>query len=180
MADTPERWVDIKGYEGCYQISDRGRVKSLSRKVSHDGISFVMPERIMVHWCGTTSYYGCVGLYKNGVRTKVSVHRLVAQYFLPTWNASLEVNHKDGNRDNNDVRNLEMCTRQQNMEHAIAHDLKRDYGEKSANAKLSNAQAEQIRQRYRPGVLSQQALADEYGVSRQTVSAIIRHKKYYR
>jgi len=170
MADTREIWVDIKNYEGKYKISNLGRVKSLERQVSHDGIT----------WCGTTSLYDCVRLYKGGVGKKFSVHRLVAQHFLPDWNPGLEVNHIDGNRDNNRADNLEMCTHQRNMEHAIAGGLKRDYGEKSVNAKLTNGQAEEIRVRYSSGQASQNSLAKQYGVSRQTVSAIIRYKKYIR
>jgi DNA invertase Pin-like site-specific DNA recombinase len=73
-----------------------------------------------------------------------------------------------------------MCTHQRNMEHAIAGGLKRDYGEKSVNAKLTNGQAEEIRVRYSSGQASQNSLAKQYGVSRQTVSAIIRYKKYIR
>ncbi|WP_018667132.1 NUMOD4 domain-containing protein [Bacteroides gallinarum] len=180
MADTLETWVDIKGYEGKYKISDKGRVKSLERKVSHDGITYTQPERIMSPWCGTTSCYDRVRLYRNGVGTKFSVHRLVASHFLPDWDPALEVNHIDGNKGNNEAANLEMCTRQRNMEHAIANDLKRDYGEKSVNAKLSNAQAEEIRIRYAAGGVSQETLARRYGVCRQTVSSIVRHKKYIR
>ena len=155
MADTREIWVDIKNYEGKYRISNLGRVKSLERQ-------------------------DCVRLYKGGVGKKFSVHRLVAQHFLPDWNPGLEVNHIDGNRDNNRADNLEMCTHQRNMEHAIAGGLKRDYGEKSVNAKLTNGQAEEIRVRYSSGQASQNSLAKQYGVSRQTVSAIIRYKKYIR
>lgn len=180
MTDTREIWVDVKNYEGKYKISNLGRVKILERQVSHDGITWTQPERIMCHWRGTTSLYDCVRLYKDGVGKKFSVHRLVAQHFLPSWNPGLEVNHIDGNRDNNRADNLEMYTHQRNMEHAIAGGLKRDYGEKSVNAKLTNGQAEEIRVRYSSGQASQNSLAKQYGVSRQTVSAIIRYKKYIR
>lgn len=98
MTATREIWVDIKNYEGKYRISNKGRIKSLERQVSHGGITWTQPERIMSHWCGTTSYYDCVRLYKGGVGTKFSVHRLVAQHFLPEWNPKLEVNHIDGDR----------------------------------------------------------------------------------
>ena len=66
------------------------------------------------------------------------------------------------------------------MEHAIAGGLKNDHGEKSRNAKLTNAQAEEIRMIYHAGGISQETLARKYGVSRQTVSAITRYKKYFR
>lgn len=180
MADTQEIWVDIQGYEGKYQVSNRGRVKSLEREVSRVGFSYRLPERILSPWCGTTSLYDRVRLYRGGVGTKFTVHRLVARHFLPDWNPELEINHINGNRYNNAADNLEMCTHQRNMEHAIANDLKNDYGERSRNARLTNAQAEEIRERYHAGGVSQETLAGEYGVCRQTVSAIIRYKKYFR
>ena len=180
MSSTQEVWVDIRNYEGYYQISNKGRIKSLEREVSHDGITYTQPERILCHWCGTTSLYDCVRLYKGGIGTKFTVHRLVAEYFLEGWNPRLEVNHLDGNRYNNAADTLEMCTHQRNMEHAIANNLKWDYGEKSPNAKLTNAEAEAIRVAYHAGGISQEKLAQQYGVSRQTVSDIINYKKYIR
>lgn len=180
MADTREIWVDIKNYEGKYRISNLGRVKSLERQVSHDGITWIQPERIMCHWCGTTSLYDCVRLYKGGVGKKFSVHRLVAQHFLPDWNPGLEVNHIDGNRDNNRADNLEMCTHQRNMEHAIAGGLKRDYGEKKRECQTDQRAGGRDTGEifFRPGFPEQPG--KQYGVSRQTVSAIIRYKKYIR
>ena len=163
MSSTQEVWVDIRNYEGYYQISNKGRIKSLEREVSHDGITYTQPERILCHWCGTTSLYDCVRLYKGGVGTKFTVHRLVAEYFLEDWDPRLEVNHLDGNRYNN-----------------AADNLKWDYGEKSPNAKLTNAEAEAIRVAYHAGGISQESLALQYGVSRQTVSDIINYKKYIR
>ena len=56
MTDTREIWVDIKNYEGKYRISNKERIKSLERQGSHGGITRTQPERIMSHWCGTTSY----------------------------------------------------------------------------------------------------------------------------
>lgn len=180
MADTRENWVDIHGYERCYQVSDLGRVKSLGRMVTHDGITYYQAERIMSPWSGTTSAYWCVRLYRNGKRKKFSVHRLVAEHFLPTWNDGLEVNHKDGNRYNNSAVNLEMCTHQDNIRHAISEGLKKDYGEKSVHAKLTNMQAKDIRAKYQQGGISQAALGRIYHVSRQTISMIVRYKKYIR
>lgn len=180
MTDTFERWVDINGYEGYYQVSDRGHIKSLGRDIMYNGTTVFQKERIMSHWCGITSLYDCVRLYKNGVRKKFSVHRLVARHFLPTWNPALEVNHIDGNRYNNAAENLEMCTHKENVRHSIIHLLKNDYGEKSANAKLTNAQAHKIREIFQTGQTTQAALAAQYGVCSQTISAIIRYKKYIR
>lgn len=180
MAETPERWVDVNGYEGYYQVSNLGRVKSLGRNVTHGNVTWFQPERIMSPWAGTTSLYDCVRLYKNGIKTKFTVHRLVAQHFLSSWNPRWEVNHLDGDRWNNAASNLEMCTRKENVRHSIIHFLKNDYGEKSSNAKLTNAQAYEIRKRYQTESISQASLAGIYQVSRQTISAIVRYKKYIR
>lgn len=180
MDEREETWMDVKGFEGLYQVSDMGRVKSLARSVASGNAIHYVTERIMRHWRGVTSLYDCVRLYKNGNRKKYSVHRLVAQHFLPDWDAALEVNHIDGNRYNNVVSNLEMCTRKDNVRHSIIHFLKNDYGEKSTNARLSNAQAREIRKIYRTGTTTQEALALQYGVCRQTISAISRYKKYIR
>lgn len=166
----------------------KGVIKSATKVVSRalkgggtsGGITRTQSERILLHWRGKTSLYDCVRLYKNGVGEKFSVHRLVAEYFLNDWDPELEVNHIDGNRYNNAAENLEMCTHQRNMEHAIANDRKNDYGEKSRNAKLTNAQAERIRERYYAGGITQLELAIKFGVSHQTVSCIVRHKKYIR
>lgn len=115
-------------------------------------------------------------------RDRDQVHRPQAgrRIFLEDWNPRLEVNHLDGNRYNNAADNLEMCTHQRNMEHAIANNLKWDYGEKSPNAKLTNAEAEAIRVAYHAGGATQEKLAQQYSVSRQTVSDIINYKKYIR
>lgn len=180
MSNTREIRVDIKNYEGCYQTSNKGRVRSLEREVTSGGITRTQSERIFVHWRGKTSLHDRVRLYKNGIGEKFSVHRLVAGYFLSDWDPALEVNHIDGNRYNNAAENLEMCTHQRDMEHAIANDLKNDHGEKSRNAKLTNAQAERIRERYHAGGITQLELAIGFGVSHQTVSCIVRHKKYIR
>lgn len=180
MADAQENWVDIHGYEGCYQVSDLGRVKSLKRMVVHNGIISYLPERILSPWSGTTSAYWCIRLYRDGIRKKFSIHRLVAEHFLQTWDRHLEVNHKDGNRFNNTAMNLEMCSHQDNMRHAIVQGLKNDYGENNVHAKLTNAQATEIREKYGQGGITQAALGVQYGVSRQTVSMIVRKKKYIR
>lgn len=180
MTEIPERWLDITGFEGYYQISDLGRVKSLGRVVAHGNTTRFQPERIMSQWCGTTSLYDCVRLYKNGNRTKFTVHRLVAQHFLPDWNPNLEVNHIDGNRYNNAATNLRMSTHKEIVRHAIILLLKNDYGEKSPNAKLTNDQASEIRRTYQAGLTTQATLASTYLVSPQTISSIVRYKKYIR
>lgn len=106
-----EEWKPIKGYEGLYEVSNMGRVKSLHRS---QGI--ILKQ-------GTFHGYMKVGLHKNGTRSTKKVHRLVATAFIRNPNNYEFVNHKDGNKKNNTVDNLEWCTRSYNMRHAYHNGL---------------------------------------------------------
>lgn len=99
-----EKWKDIKEYVGHYQISDSGRVKSLKGT-----------PKILKQDCKRYSY---VCLYKNGKNKRFAIHRLVAQQFLPAVENKTQVNHKDGNRWNNNVDNLEWCSPKENAIHS--------------------------------------------------------------
>ena len=117
-----EIWKDIKGYEGYYQVSNLGRVKSLERYIEvhrQDGDRMqYQPEVIMsqiVNFCG----YLIICLRKpREKRKKFMVHRLVAQAFIPNPKNKEQVNHIDGNKQNNCVDNLEWATPSENMLHA--------------------------------------------------------------
>ena len=102
-----EEWRDIKGYEGKYQVSNLGRVKSL--KDSHGNYR----EKILSN-TPTKDGYLTVGLYKKGKSKPYKVHRLVAEAFIENTNNHPIINHKDENKQNNRVDNLEWCTYQYN------------------------------------------------------------------
>lgn len=106
-----EFWKDIPEYEGLYQASNYGRVKSLSRyyKTGRGGIQ-LLPERILKASPDTNGYPGVL-LCKNGKQKRYSVHRLIAITFLPKFSLEYtQINHKDENKSNNRVENLEWCT----------------------------------------------------------------------
>ena len=104
-----EIWKDIKGYEGIYQVSNLGRIKSLKRKVSHKRLgAFNVPERILVSVDKGLGYM-IVGLFKDNKQKMMRVHRLVAQAFIPNPKNYNLINHKDENPSNNHVDNLEWC-----------------------------------------------------------------------
>ena len=96
-----ENWKPIEGYEGLYEISDQGRVKSLRSQL------------IMRQDLGNSGY-GRVQLSKDGYKRRYLVHRLVAFAFCSGYKEGLEVNHVDGNRLNNAAKNLEWVTRSMN------------------------------------------------------------------
>ena len=93
-----EIWKDIKGYEGLYQVSNMGRVKSLKR-ISFDGRR--IEEKILKYKRAGRGQYQCVGLYKNNTSKYKTIHRLVAEAFVPNPNNLPQVNHKDENPKNN-------------------------------------------------------------------------------
>ena len=107
-----ETWKDIKGYEGFYQVSNIGNVKSLKRIVNNSttyGGKATVKERILKPKTDKDGYES-VGLRKDGKVKHFRVHRLVATAFIPNPNSYPIVNHKDEVKNNNIVSNLEWCT----------------------------------------------------------------------
>src|SRR5690625_5079628 len=112
-----EVWKPIEGYEGLYQVSNFGRVKSNDRKVWNGRGYYNKSGRILKNSLTTTGYWK-VELYKNGERKSWRVHRLVAKAFIPRVRGKNMINHKDGDPLNNHVSNLEWCNQSENMKHA--------------------------------------------------------------
>ena len=112
-----EKFKPVQGYTGIYEISNLGRVKSLSRVIERkDGNTRVTEDRIILPFT-TKAGYSQIVLCKDGVRKKHYIHRLVALAFIPNDNPieKIVVNHKDENPINNTVGNLEWCTQRYNM-----------------------------------------------------------------
>ena len=111
-----EVWKSIKGVEGLYEVSNLGRVKSLSRvKICKSNSSFITKEKILSLSFSRDGYKKC-SLHKGGRRFTYQVHRLVAEAFIPNINDLPQVNHRDWDRTNNRVENLEWCTYEYNSE----------------------------------------------------------------
>lgn len=103
-----EIFKDIEGYEGLYQVSNLGRVKSLERKVNKGHGERTISEKILKQMINLYGYKFVHLSTKNCVKPFL-VHRLVAQAFIPNQNNLPQVNHKDENPNNNHVDNLEWC-----------------------------------------------------------------------
>lgn len=159
-----EIWKDINNYDGLYQISNYGRVKSLATRFKIDKVLKSKQTKIK---------YLSVVLCKDKHQNRKYIHRLVAQAFIPNPDNLPQVNHKDGDKTNNHYKNLEWCTPHENMLHAYKNNLKGN-GEKMFNAKLNNINVIEIREKYNTKQYTQQQLANNYNVSRQLVGMVIR------
>ena len=182
---SDESWKDIPGFEGKYQISNRGRIKSLDREgISRNGRRYHRTERILKTSPNTSGYPSVV--VDNGVdssgRRKVTVlhpHRLVAELFIPNDHNKREVNHKDGIKTNNNVDNLEWVTPSENVQHAFNTGLAvAKKGVDANRAKIkSNDEIHAIKDEfYQGGTLRD--VGKTHGISSTEVSAIINGKRF--
>ena len=106
-AQTEEEWRDIKGYEGRYQVSSLGNFVSITKRSG----------RKTMRGSLDTKGYVKITLYKNGARHTQGAHRFVAQAFIPNPENKTQVNHLDGDKQNNAVSNLAWCTNAENQQH---------------------------------------------------------------
>lgn len=136
-----EIWKDIKGYEGFYQISNTGRVKSLNREriVNRNGGKCFLKGRLLKPYM-SNEYMG-IKLCKHGIKTETHLHRLIAIHFIDNPKSYPCINHINGIKTDNRVENLEWCSYAKNNKHAYDNGLKKPYdrsGDKNPRAKYSN------------------------------------------
>lgn len=188
-----ETWRPVLGYEGRYEVSDQGRVKSLAHiRVVRNGSGYVRknyPAKLLSCFpnqgqrgrCGLVKPYLMVCLWKNGKSNQIFVHRLVAMAFIGVPRAKQpEVNHKDGNKLNNAVHNLEWCSRSENMRHAFVSglNLPRDMrGERANFRKLSANNVLEIRRLISLGQ-THAKIAEQFSVTRSNIGCIVRGKSW--
>lgn len=114
-----ELWRDIPGYEGYYQVSNLGRIKSLPRLVKSKNNGVRKTKEILLKPQSDDEGYQSVGLHKENSQKDCRIHRLVAEAFIPNPENKPQVNHIDGVKYHNNVRNLEWVTNSENMIHAL-------------------------------------------------------------
>lgn len=118
-----EIWKNVENYEGLYQVSNLGRVKSFPRNGT------IKKERILKQTIDNNGYL-IVGLHKNNKAKKVCVHWLVANAFIPKQKQHEVINHIDGNKLNNKLYNLERCTQSHNVRESYRLGLEKPTNEK--------------------------------------------------
>lgn len=109
-------WKSVNNYNGLYEVSNDGHIKSLPKIKFCRGGRYITLERLLRK--SVVNGYEKVLLYNNGNRKMISVHRIVAEAFLSNHNNCSQVNHINGIKTDNRVENLEWCTPQQNVIHA--------------------------------------------------------------
>lgn len=110
-----EQWKDIEGFEGLYQISNTGKVKSFKKSTKLGS-----PSEYILTPTTAENGYANVTLYRSGKKRKFLVHRLVANAFIPNPNNFPQINHRDEDKLNNNVENLEWCTAKYNNKYGTA------------------------------------------------------------
>ncbi len=191
-----EIWKDIEEYEGLYQISNLGRVK---RILFINNIISKPENRILSNKLDNLGYVQ-VTLCKNGTRKYKRIHRLAAKAFLPNPNNLPCVNHKDGDKNNNRIDNLEWCTHSYNTKHALSNGLidankikkarqknikkaqeishLQNVGETNCKSVLREKEVLEIRKIYSERKMTQKQLAQQYGVHKDTISRIIHRETW--
>jgi len=158
---SSEILFDIKGYEGLYSITNTAKVYSWRKKL------FLKPVK-------QKKGYLTVGLYKNKKCTIHLLHRLMAECFIENTDNKPMVNHKDLDKTNNQLSNLEWVTAAENIRHACSFHL--TSGEKNGNSKLTKEQILQIRNKYQFRKYTYEKLSQEYGVMKHYIGRIIKKK----
>jgi hypothetical protein len=165
MKKINEKWIPVSEWEDKYEVSDTGNVRHIGSKDNlrpalRNGYSLVAFSN-----------------YHNNHSSK-SVHRIVLMSFHPCDNMKkLTVNHKDGNKLNNRLDNLEWCTILENNQHARRTGLCNQDGEKSSRSKITNIQAKEIRQMRKTGKTLNE-IGKIFGLCKSSTSYIVNYKTF--
>lgn len=162
-----EEWRDIEGYEGLYQVSNLGRVKSLKPRYKN---KIILKQEI--------NHFGYLQICLSNPRKTHKVHRLVAQAFIPNPENKPQVNHIDGNKLNNKVENLEWNTAHENNLHACRTGL--NGGAKKNTSKLTEEQVIYIRNNYKAydKYFGAKPLCNRFNISSSSLFKILNKTNY--
>lgn len=172
MSNMKETWVDVVGYDGLYEISTLGIVKSKTKWCKNRFNGFYRKAKILKPY--NIKGYLRVGLRKNSKQKHYYVHILMAMSFL-NYDNKMEVNHIDHNKHNNALSNLEMVTKQENMTKAVEFGVIKNC-ENHSKAKLSNKQVHSICKMLESK--SWYSIAKDTGINKDIIRGIYRRKNW--
>lgn len=164
-----EKWKQVVGFEGLYEISNLGRVKSLPRFKTSGGIMSPIIDGI--------GYLG-VNLCKNNRRYRRKIHRMILEAFIGPCPCGMEGCHNDDNKTHNNLFNLRWDTHRNNIQDAQINGRGFSRGSHHGRAKLTETQIRKIKQLFQSGQYMQKEIADLFGISRSNISCIIRNKTW--
>lgn len=161
--------IKLNGVKTNYKVSSDGKIYSINYNHTNT-IQEIKPRK-------NKHGYLQVGLYINGKCKRITVHKLVALTFIPNPHNYTQVNHIDGNKNNNCVNNLEWCSPKQNIHHAIETNLIK-VGEKSVHATLTNKDVNNICKDIMTGEYTIQDLASKYNTTYYIIHDIFKKKSW--
>jgi hypothetical protein len=167
-------------FKDYYTISNHGKIVRLERiSININGVRKRLKEKEIKHTFSKNKY-PCVSISVNGICKRVYVHRMMAIAFIPNPENKPEVNHKDGNRSNFSLNNLEWVTAKENVNHAIETGLANHVkGEDAYFSKLTEKKVLAIRRLHRINPkFNRRALSRKIGVSHQNISDIVNNKAW--
>lgn len=173
-----EIWKDLVGYEGLYQVSTLGNVRSVDR-IERCGSFFRRRKGTLLKQSINRGGYCQVHLNKDGNGCSKEVHRLIAKTFIENKYDLPEVNHIDCDKTNNSVDNLEWVSREDNTKHAMEHDLK-PHGDRHKSSKLRQSQVDWIRKNFDSNnkKYNTKSMAERFGVSRCTIRRVVLNQSW--
>lgn len=171
-----EVWLPVCEFEGIYEVSNYGNVRSLDRYVDYCSGHKGFKRGIMLRPAINRKGYSMVGLSKNNINKLVSVHRLVAKSFIPNPENKAQVNHINGIKTDNRVENLEWCTQYENQKHAFKNGFNKGsmfgrFGELHPKTLLSDIDKNNIVNLRQQGT-SVKTIMSMYNVSRRTIQRV--------
>jgi len=169
-----EIWKDVPGYVGYYEVSNFGKVRSVDRYVNnHKGERALRKGKVLTDTLDDKGYVRYT--FRMGKSKKMKRgHRLVAEAFIPNPNQYTIINHKDGNKANNHISNLEWCTHRQNSQHAESMGLVNHVkGSKHHKATTTEDDVRKMRRLYAKGNHTQKQIAEIFSINPNTIKHIL-------
>lgn len=169
-----EIWKGIKGYEQYYQVSNLGRVRTISRLIKRNGKGdFILKARILKQQVSTKGYWN-VRVCVDSVQKTLSVHRQIGFAFIPNPENKPQINHKNTIKSDNSITNLEWVTNAENQAHAIRMGITKDksLGEKNGRATLTESDVRDIRYAIYKGV-ARKFLPQVYNLKYTTICKVV-------